>query len=344
MKKASIADVAKAANVSKSTVSQYLNKRFNYMGENTKNRIKAAIEELNYQPNYIARSLKQKKTSTIGVIVANILHTFSTQIIRSIEDYCQSNQFHVIVCNADDDPEKEKNYIDMLRAKQVDGLIIFPTGENLNLYQELINENYPLVFMDRLSPNGEGCSVLLDNEKASSLAVQHLIDEGIHEIGMVTTSYNQHLTPRFERVEGYRKVMAENGLIVQDDWIIHTEISEMKAAIKHLLQSSHPPKGILAGNDLTLVEILKFFKEENVKIPDDIALVGIDEVPFALAFHPTITTVAQPTFEMGTKAASLLLQKINKTDAELEQSVYRFEPKLLIRESSSGHIQEKRGI
>jgi len=333
MKKVSIADVAKTAKVSKSTVSQYLNKRFNYMSEDTKNRIKTAIEELNYQPNYIARSLKQKKTSTIGAIVANILHTFSTEVIRAIEDYCQLNQFHVIVCNADDDPNKEKNYIEMLRAKQVDGLIVFPTGENLDLYEKLIDKKYPIIFMDRLGPNGKGFSVLLDNEKASTIAVQHLIDEGIHQIGIVTTSLNQHLTPRLERVKGYRKVMRNNGLPVLDHFIINAELKEIKQSVKDLLSLSNPPKGLVAGNDLTLIEILEFCREVAIKVPQDIALVGIDEVPFASAFNPTITTIAQPTFEMGTKAARLLLQEINKENDQSE-AVYRFDPKLITRESS----------
>ncbi|HLR51599.1 MAG TPA: LacI family DNA-binding transcriptional regulator [Candidatus Avamphibacillus sp.] len=110
MKKVSIAYVEKLANVSNSTVSQYLNQRFSYMSENTKNRIKMVIEELNYMPNYIARSLKQKKTSTIDVLVANILYPFSTKIIKAIEDYCHLNQYHAIVCNADDNPKKKKLY------------------------------------------------------------------------------------------------------------------------------------------------------------------------------------------------------------------------------------------
>lgn len=131
MKTITISDVAKYANVSKSTVSQFLNQRYDYMSEKTKQKIEAAIQELNYQPNFVARSLKQKSTFTVGVVVANILHTFSTQVIRAVEDYFHEQGFHIIVCNADDEPEKEKKYIEMLRAKQVDGIIIFPTGENL---------------------------------------------------------------------------------------------------------------------------------------------------------------------------------------------------------------------
>src|SRR5699024_10710326 len=124
MKKITMQDVANKAGVSKSTVSQFINNRYEYMAEETKIRIDDAVKELGYIPNFIAKSLKQKKTSTIGVIVANILHTFSNEIIRAIEDVCEVNQVHMFVCNADDNPEKEKSYMEMLMAKQVDGLII----------------------------------------------------------------------------------------------------------------------------------------------------------------------------------------------------------------------------
>jgi LacI family kdg operon repressor len=138
MEKVTMADVAKEAGVSKSTVSQYLNKRYEYMSEKTKQKIKEAIEQLGYQPNYLARSLKQKRTSMVGVIVANILHYFSTSVTRGIEDFCQEHDLHAIVCNADDNPEKEKKYIEMLRAKQVDGLIVLQIGQNNDLYHRMV--------------------------------------------------------------------------------------------------------------------------------------------------------------------------------------------------------------
>ena len=119
------------------------------MSEQTRERVAASIEELDYRPNIVARSLKQKSTFTIGVIVANILHSFSTQIIRAIENKFHEKGFHIIVCNADDEPDKEKDYIEMLMAKQVDGIIIFPTGGNVNLYEQMKKTDFPIVFMDR---------------------------------------------------------------------------------------------------------------------------------------------------------------------------------------------------
>src|SRR3954465_5055821 len=178
MENVTMADVAKAAGVSKSTVSQFLNKRFEYMGEKTKLKIEEAIAELGYQPNFIARSLKQKRTSMVGIIVANITHYFSTEISRAIEDFFHKHDLHAIVCNADDDPEKEKKYIEMLRAKQVDGLIIFPTGQNNDLYETMVKQGYPVVFVDRKVENLDVFSVITNNTESTYKAIQHFIENG----------------------------------------------------------------------------------------------------------------------------------------------------------------------
>ncbi|MGA5691869.1 LacI family DNA-binding transcriptional regulator [Cytobacillus pseudoceanisediminis] len=332
MKTVTMADVAQYAKVSKSTVSQYLNKRFDYMGEDTKKRIEAAINELGYRPNIVARSLKQKSTTTIGVIVANILHSFSTQVIRAIEDMCHDSDFHTIVCNADDDPIKEKKYIEMLRAKQVDGIILLPTGDNADLYNEMLKEKYPVVFVDRTVPDVPIPSMLLDNEKAAGLGVQHFIDNGYRKIGIITNVI-RNVTPRMERLNGYKKTLELNGLPLRKEYIKSLEVSKIKEGLKEMLELADPPKAILAGNDLTLIEILKYVKENNLKVPKDLAIIGIDDVSFASFYEPGLTIVAQPAFEIGKKAAELLLNKIQKKAAAEEKLVYRFEPKLIIRES-----------
>ncbi|TCS79399.1 LacI family DNA-binding transcriptional regulator [Tepidibacillus fermentans] len=333
MKRVTMADVAKMAKVSKSTVSQYLNKRYEYMAPETRKRIEEAIRVLGYQPNIVARSLKQKRTSTIGVIVANILHTFSTQIIRSIEDTCREHDIHVIVCNADDDPAKEANYIKMLRAKQVDGLIVFPTGGNIDLYQAMIQERYPIVFVDRIVEQVNVDSVLLNNERASYLAVEHFVKKGHQRIGMITTSLIRNITPRVERIKGFITALKAHNLPVNHEYIKGLEVAKIKDGLSEMFRLKEPPTALLVGNDLVLMEVLNYVKENSLIIPQDLAIIGIDEVPFANIFDPPLTTISQPTFEMGKKAAQLLLEKIEDQERSIEVKIHRFEPKLIIRSS-----------
>ncbi|GAA0469716.1 LacI family DNA-binding transcriptional regulator [Alkalibacillus silvisoli] len=327
-----IKDVAEEAGVSKSTVSQYLNNRYEYMGLETRERIAEAVDELGYQPNIVARSLKQKTSTTIGVIVANISHEFSTQIVRSIEEYCNESNFHIIVCNAEDDPEKEKKYIEMLRAKQVDGIIVFPTSMNISLYQSLNLEDYPMVFIDRYVPDVKTSSIMLDNKKASHLAVREFVERGYKKIGIVTNSTENNVTPRIERIEGFIEAARVNGLIVKNDFIKGVEIEAIQAELEKMLFRPDPPEALLAGNDLTLFEILKFVKEHKMEIPKDLAVIGIDDVSFASIYDPELTTIGQPTSEMGKKAAELLLKRI-KGDEVAFQDIYRFEPFIKRRSS-----------
>jgi len=333
MKKVTIADVAQHAGVSKSTVSQYLNQRYDYMGEQTKARIEETINVLGYRPNILARSLKQKSTTTIGVIVANILHVFSTQVIRAIEDVCNEKDFHVIICNADNQPEKEKKYIEMLRAKQVDGIIAFPTGGNVALYQDLVRENYPIVFIDRLIEGIETNTVLLDNEKAAFIAVETLVKNGYSKIALLSPPFEHAITPRMERLNGYKNAIQEYQIPLNEEYIVSGKTSEMQSLIEKLIHLKDPPKAILATNDHVLMELLTYVKKKQMRIPDEIGVIGIDEVSFADIYSPSLTTIAQPSFEMGAKAANLLFERIQTKEIINQAKVYRFEPTLIERES-----------
>ncbi|BBU39680.1 LacI family DNA-binding transcriptional regulator [Aeribacillus composti] len=336
MKKVTMADVAKLADVSKSTVSQYLNKRYEYMSEETRKRIAMAIKELGYQPNFIARSLKQKTTMTIGVIVFNIMHMLTTQVLHAIEEECQERGFHVIVSNSDDDPEKEKKYIEMLRAKQVDGLIIFPTGKNADIYQKLIEERFPLVFVDRMVPEVKADAVLLDNQKAAELAVEYFAERGYEHIGIVTPPLVSHIVPRMERIEGFRQALVKKGLPVVDDYFITTEIPRIQKELTRLYESGRLPEALFAINDLTLMEVLYFIKGNHINTPDELAIISIDDVPFAHVYTPTLTTISQPTFAMGKKAAERLFLQIEKK-SEHQPQVFRFSPTFIER----GSVKEK---
>lgn len=330
MKKMTMADVAKEAGVSKSTVSQFLNGRYEYMGEDTKEKIKQAIEKLGYQPNYIARSLKQKRTSMIGIIVANIMHRFSTEVSRAIEDYCHKHGMHAIVCNADDNPEKEKKYIEALRARQVDGLIIFPTGDNLELYKALEKENYPVVFVDRKIEDILVSTLIVNNKEAAYEAVSHFIQKGHRKISIVTPPLTTY--PRRERIAGYKKALQDHGLEVHPEYITSAEMKQIAPNLKEMFSLPDPPTAILASNDLSFFEVMEFTKANRIRIPEDLSVAVFDNIPFANISTPTITTIAQPAYKMGEKAAELLLKQIKKED--IEPGIHTFLCELIIRESS----------
>lgn len=333
MASVTMADVAKLAGVSKSTVSQFLNKRYHYMSEETKSRIEQAIHELGYSPNAVARSLRQKKTQTIGVIVANILHSFSTEVIRAIEDTCHAYDVHVIVCNADNDPQKEKKYVEMLRAKQVDGLIVFPTSDNKELFNGLVAAHFPLVFIDRLIHGVPVNAVLADNEEAMRLAVNALAESGRRRIGLVLPPLLEEITPRMERRDGFMKAISEAGLEYEEAYVAAGQVEEAPHFLADMLALPTPPDAVIAGNDLVLYELLRSIKQQKIDVPEQIALIGIDDVTFADFFNPSITTVAQPTFAMGHKAAELLLQEINGGKKHSEIRTHRFQPTLKCRQS-----------
>ena len=320
MEKVTMADVAKAAGVSKSTVSQYLNKRFEYMGEKTKLKIEEAIEELGYQPNFIARSLKQKRTSMVGIIVANITHYFSTEISRAIEDFCHKHDLHAIVCNADDDPEKEKKYIEMLRAKQIDGLIIFPTGKNNDLYKRMVKQGYPVVFVDRKVENLEVFSIITDNTDSTYKAVQHLIEKGHQNIAFVVQPLT--VSTRIDRLAGYKQAITDANIGVNPDFIIEASIPELKSKIEQLFSLDVKPTAIFAANDRVLLAVLEFLKENGIKLGKELELIVFDNIPFAHLLEAPISFIIQPAKDMGKKAAELLFEQINKENIHPEVFVF----------------------
>lgn len=328
MKKPTIEDVAKQAGVSKSTVSQYLNQRFQYMSEQTKAKIAAVIEELGYRPNGLARGLKQNRTHMVGIIVANIDYTLSIQCIRAIENKLQQSGIQVMICNADENPAKEEKYIETLTARQVDGLIIFPTGSNASAYDELLASKYPLVLLDRLVDGVTAQSLLLDNEMAVKLAMDELVSHGHERIALLSLPLDGHrITPRKERVSGYKKALEEAGLPLREAYICGVPREEAAAAVEHLLSLPEPPTALLAGNDIALAEVLKFANRSGVSIPGDLSVIGIDDAEFAHIYNPVITTIRQPAHEMGLQAARLMLSCIEDREASVPIT-YRFPPSL----------------
>lgn len=331
--KTTINDVARLAGVSKSTVSQYLNGRFNYMSEATRERIAKVIEDLDYRPNGLARSLKQNRTFLVGIIVADLNYSLSITCIQAIENELQDRGIQVIICNADENPDKERNYIETLVARQVDGLILFPTGNVTAPYQQLLETGVPFVLMDRLIEQVAARSILLDNEVAVKLGIDELVAAGHHLIAMITLPLTaQPITPRKERISGYRRALLEAGLPLREEYLTSVPTEEVADRLEQLLSLPEPPTALIAGNDIVLKEVLKAANRLSLIIPEQLSIIGIDAAEFAEVYNPAITTIKQPAYEMGSQAARILLASIEDRGAYLPIT-YRFPPTLQHGES-----------
>src|SRR5699024_8753051 len=199
----------------------------------------------------------------------------------------------------------------MLLAKQVDGIIVFPSGANNEIYKKLSKDNFPIVFIDRYIKDINVQTVLLNNENASYLAVERFIKNGYRNIAMITTTLDNNITPRIERINGYKNALRSYDLSIREEFIRSVDIEFVQEALKELSELEKPPEALLLGNDRVLLETLKYIKKNKIIIPDELAIIGIDNVAYADIFDPPITTISQPTYSIGKKAADLLLSKIS---------------------------------
>lgn len=329
-----IKDVANHAGVSRSTVSQYLNKRFQYMSVATRERIAASIAELNYQPNQIAKSLKQKQTHVIAFVCATLESRFTIKVTAVIEKYFQKLGYTVLVASTEDDSIRERQLIESFIARQVDGIIVFPTAANKEFYQQLVKQHYPLVFLDRKISDIDVPMVLLDNELAGQIATAHLIANGHQKIAMLTLPIQADITPRVGRITGYQNQLAQQKIKFKPEFLIETHLNQVGDKLQTLFTQANKPTAIILSNDMLLEQALLWIKEQGVDIPHDFAIVGIDDVSFAKFFNPTITTIQQPITAMGTKAATLLHMQLTNPQVDELNKAYYFKPELLTRESS----------
>jgi len=308
-KRANIKDVAKIAGVSPKTVSNYLNKTAPVKKETAK-RIKEAIEEIRYKPNFIARSLRQKKTNTIGLIIGNILSHFYSVIAKSVEDTANKYGFHTILCNGDDDPQKEFDYLKVLESLRVEGIILTPTGRNGDYITDIIRSGVKIVFIDRDIDNLNCSSVVVDNKKGSEKAVKHLVKQGYKKIGVIDC--NLELSTARGRFDGYINALSEAGLPVYDDLI---KIGDFKRETgltmsQELLKGKNKPDAIFSTNLEITKGILTTIKQKGLKIPDDIGLVCFDDSDLTNLFDPPITVISQPVYDIGSTAMEIIINEI----------------------------------
>ncbi len=324
-------DVAEKAGVSVSTVSHVVNET-RFVSAETRVRVLSAMDDLNYQPNKLASSLrrKDKRTQTLGLLVPDSLNPFFTEALRGVEDACFKANYNVFLCNSENQPKKELEYLEDLIGKQIDGIILISTGTQDSI--ELLNQNnITPVLVDRELGHNKCDSVMLENELGGQIAAQYLIDLGHQRIGCITGP--SFLTPSAKRVLGYRKSLQDAGIPIDEAMIVQGDFRPQSgySGMNTLLALPDPPTAVFACNDMMAIGAMHAIHEANLQIPNDISIIGFDDIMFASYTMPPLTTVAQPSYEMGLIAAEILINRLSDSRSQPRQEI--LSPTLVIRES-----------
>ncbi len=327
---ASIKDVASAAGVSTATVSRVLSNGLHVRPE-VRERVMAAVDQLGYRPNLIARSLRAQQSSTIGLIVSDIRNPFFTSISRAVEDTAYEQGFSLFLCNTDEDPEKEAIYLKLMRDESVAGVIFSPTRQTATNFT-WASIGFPIVVVDRSVTGSDIDIVLLDNVDAGYRLTMHLIEHGYRDIAAICGDMS---TTGRERHTGYEKALREHGLSASAEHVkyIQPKIEAGHAAALKMIDTTPMPDAFFTTNSLITAGVLQAIRERNLTIPDDVALVSFDETTWASLVQPPITLIAQPTYEIGRTATELLLQRIADPTRSTRQVILKGQ--LLVRGSSA---------
>jgi LacI family transcriptional regulator len=324
--------VAEKAGVSITTVSHVLNQT-RVVSKDVQERVLAVIHELHYIPSAVARSLKNDKTHTIGMVVPNSSNPYFAELIQGIEDAAFELGYSIILCNSYDDPKKQVAYIRVLMEKRIDGLILVSSGSDSELTQLLSNETIPKVLVDReLSGISADC-VETDHEDGGYRATRYLIELGHRDIACV--SGPQHLLASSARVEGFRRALREARIKPRADHVIYSDFSSKGgfSAFQQLLALRHRPTAVFAGNDLMAIGGICAANVQQVRVPDDLSVIGYDDIALASYCSPPLTTISQPKHEIGALSARILVERIANIHLSLRRKMLA--PSLVIRSSTA---------
>lgn len=327
---ASIKDVAREAGVSIATVSRVLND-IDVVNEETKKKVLAAIDKLGYRPNIVARSLKTQKTSTIGIIIPDISSQFYPEIVRGAEDVANIYNYNIMLCNTDLDIEKETEYLKVLREKMVDGILYMSNsleGDTINLINQL---KIPTVLVETTDENKSFPSVTIDNEKAAYDATKYLLNKGNKAIAYVGPT-EAMANANSLRYKGYRKAIYESDHFGVNDLVCPCGM-KAKDGYKVIdkIEDLDKIDAILCASDEIAMGVINGLRDKNIRVPEDVDVVGFDNIYAASLFYPKLTTVSQPMYDMGSVGMRMLIKIINKE--EIECNHYVLEYNLVERDS-----------
>jgi LacI family transcriptional regulator len=307
--RATLSEIAKAAGVSVATVSRVLNNSDHPINEKTRQRIVEIAEELNYQPNLIARSLRMDSSKTVGIVVENLTSPFIPPIVSAIQDTLKPANYMSFILNTNQDPDVEIESIHALNNRQIDGLLFVATWDRSpRMIEEMTAK--PFVFVHRHFQTYIDNSVLVDERWGACLAVTHLADLGHQKIAMITGTGDWDAT--IYRKQGYLETMQALGLPIAADWIIEAnwDVDGGFQAATALLHLGERPTAIFAQNDLLALGAIQAIQQAGLRVPEDLSVVGYDDREFSSMVRPSITTVTLPAAELGRQAAALLLRRM----------------------------------
>ena len=329
---ATLKDVAQRASVSISTVSRVIN-RPEKVKPKTRARVQEAIEALDYRPSRIAQRLRDRAGhgDLLGMMIPDIQNPFYSEIVRGTEDVAFAHDSATILCNTDEDPERQQFYINVLKGESANGVLLPPLFRNGTLALDLKQLSIPLVCFDRRVPGDPIDTVVVDNRRGARLMTEHLLDLGHERIGLICGPSS--LSTSTERAEGYRAALREAGVMIDED-LIAMETPRREAGYTRALQLldlDHPPSALFAGNNQLALGVLEAVYERGLHIPDDVAVVGFDDAPWTKLLQSPLTTVRQPAYEIGRRAAELLFERMKQPDRS--PALVTLQPELIIRQS-----------
>jgi len=330
-------DVAKLAGVAPITVSRVINNS-GYISQATREKVEAAIAELGYVPNVLARGLRSKRTNTLALVMTDITNPFFTLIARGVEDAASEAGYTVIFCNTDEAESEEEKYANILAQKQVDGVLLVPARSNSKSVTFFQSNDIPVVLLDRRVPGVDVDVVHCDSVQGSCDLVKLLIDLGHTRI--IAISGPEGVSTADDRVAGYRQAMEDAGL-PENCQVFNGNFTQDSGydLTRQAMEQSITPTAIFGANNFISIGILKALRDFDMRVPEDVAVVGFDDLPTSLIVDPYLTVAAQPAYEMGQKATELLIDRISgRAPSDPQQVALPIE--IIVRQSTGSKLSQ----
>lgn len=327
---ANIREVAARAGVSIATVSHVFNGT-RPVSDEVRQRVTQAAADLRYYPNYLARSLTTKKTGTVGMVVSDMSNPFFAELIHGVEKTLSARQYNLMICNTEDNSHKEEEYLRLLMAKRVDGIIAAVASEKWATLQAAEASDFPLVFVDLRVEGVRGPVVCGANEAGAHQGIAHLIADGHRSIGILAGMPG--MSTMRDRLAGYRRALAEHGIAHEQRLVRFSRLDVEGAAqqMRALMAEAPRPTAVFLNNNLLALGAMIALQELGLSCPEEVALVCFDDVPWMRISDPPLTTLRQPNYEMGAMAGQLLLQQLR--GEPVPRTTITLQPELVVRQS-----------